>query len=124
MFSYPPMTLIIVKGLILGIPLMALLIGPIYPLFELSSHEITETTLTAIMFTQLGFTCVFAACLKFLTRPMRHELFAASVTYVMNGLMPAFTNYSKLHWCSHCFHEPNGIKQQELGVYNIGNLAT
>ncbi|RYP36536.1 hypothetical protein DL767_003359 [Monosporascus sp. MG133] len=73
---------IIKASLVLGIPLMALLIGPIYPLFELSTHELTEQTLTGIMFTQLAFTCLFAACLKFLTRPKRHELFAASVAYI------------------------------------------
>ncbi|RYP53616.1 hypothetical protein DL769_010485 [Monosporascus sp. CRB-8-3] len=82
MLIYPRRTLIMVKGLVLGIPLMALLIGPIYPLFELSTHELTEQTLTGIMFTQLAFTCLFAACLKFLTRPKRHELFAASVAYI------------------------------------------
>ncbi|RYP71586.1 hypothetical protein DL771_004712 [Monosporascus sp. 5C6A] len=82
MLIYPRRMLLVVKGLILGIPLMALLIGPIYPLFELSTHELTEQTLTGIMFTQLAFTCLFAACLKFLTRPKRHELFAASVAYI------------------------------------------
>ncbi|RYP26746.1 hypothetical protein DL768_011581 [Monosporascus sp. mg162] len=79
MLIYPRWALLVAKGLLLGIPLMALLIGPIYPLFELSTHELTEQTLTGIMFTQLAFTCLFAACLKFLTRPKRHELFAASV---------------------------------------------
>ncbi|RYP00681.1 hypothetical protein DL764_006455 [Monosporascus ibericus] len=82
MLIYPRRALLVVKGLVLGIPLMALLIGPIYPLFELSTHELTEKTLTGIMFTQLAFTCLFAACLKFLTRPKRHELFAASVAYI------------------------------------------
>ncbi|RYP22193.1 hypothetical protein DL765_001841 [Monosporascus sp. GIB2] len=82
MLIYPRRTLLVVKGLVLGIPLMALLIGPIYPLFELSTHELTEQTLTGIMFTQLAFTCLFASCLKFLTRPRRHELFAASVAYI------------------------------------------
>lgn len=77
---YPSWRLIAAKGLIIGIPLMALLIGPIYPLFELSSRELTARTLTAIMFTQLSFTCIFAICLRVLTRPKRHELFAASVT--------------------------------------------
>ncbi|RYP76768.1 hypothetical protein DL770_007178 [Monosporascus sp. CRB-9-2] len=82
MLIYPRRGLLVVKGLVLGIPLMALLIGPIYPLFELSTHELTAQTLTGIMFTQLAFTCLFAACLKFLTRPKRHELFAASVAYI------------------------------------------
>lgn len=79
MLIYPRSRLLILKGFIIGIPLMALLIGPIYPLFKLSNYEITERTLTAIMFTQLSFTCLFALCLKFLTRPRRQELFAASV---------------------------------------------
>ncbi|KAI6089645.1 hypothetical protein F4821DRAFT_230623 [Hypoxylon rubiginosum] len=70
---------LIAKAVLLGLPLLLLLVGPIYPLYTLSRGEMTESTLVGIMFIQVGFTCVFACCLKYLTRPLRHELFACTV---------------------------------------------
>ncbi|KAI2634868.1 hypothetical protein GGS26DRAFT_605043 [Hypomontagnella submonticulosa] len=67
---------------LLGIPLIVLLVGPIYPLYRLSQGEMTEGTLVGIMFIQVGFTCAFACCLKYMTRPRRHELFACTVAYL------------------------------------------
>ncbi|KAI1380036.1 hypothetical protein F4677DRAFT_408350 [Hypoxylon crocopeplum] len=61
---------------------MALLLCPIYPLYRLSQGKMTERTLVGIMFIQLGFTCFFACCLKYLTRPKRQELFACSIAYM------------------------------------------
>ncbi|KAL7621001.1 hypothetical protein AAE478_008312 [Parahypoxylon ruwenzoriense] len=78
----------ILKAGVLGISLVALLVCPIYPLYHLSQSEMTSGTLIGIMFIQLGFTCVFACCLRFLTRPRRHELFAGSVAYM--GLLIVF----------------------------------
>lgn len=68
---------------LLGIPLIVLLVGPIYPLYRLSQGEMTEGTLVGIMFIQVGFTCAFACCLKYMTRPRRHELFACTVASVL-----------------------------------------
>ncbi|KAI1766738.1 hypothetical protein GGR53DRAFT_464060 [Hypoxylon sp. FL1150] len=72
----------VAKAILLGLPLIVLLVGPIYPLYTLSRGEITEGTLVGIMFIQVGFTCVFACCPKYLTRPMKHELFACTVAYL------------------------------------------
>ncbi|KAH9994517.1 hypothetical protein F4779DRAFT_218232 [Xylariaceae sp. FL0662B] len=72
----------IAKGILVIIPLVALLVCPIYPLYRLSQREMTEGTLVGIMFIQIGFTCVFTGCVKFLTRARRHELFACAVAYM------------------------------------------
>ncbi len=72
----------LVKAVLLGIPLMVLLIGPIYPLYILSKRAMTPEVLMGSMFIQLGFTCLFAICMKLLARPRRHELFAGSVAFV------------------------------------------
>ncbi|KAI0384391.1 hypothetical protein F5Y04DRAFT_277761 [Hypomontagnella monticulosa] len=72
----------IATGFLLGVSLIVLLVGPIYPLYSLSQGDMTEGTLVGIMFIQVGFTCAFACCLKYMTRPKRHELFACTVTYL------------------------------------------
>ncbi|KAI1411362.1 hypothetical protein F5Y13DRAFT_191301 [Hypoxylon sp. FL1857] len=72
----------ILRTILLGLPLMALLVSPIIPLYSLSKGEITRVVLVGIMIIQLAFTCLFATCLKCLTHTKRHELFAGSVAYM------------------------------------------
>ncbi|KAI0111025.1 hypothetical protein F4776DRAFT_357952 [Hypoxylon sp. NC0597] len=85
---YPGMVVIsgwksmVLRTVLLGLPLMILLVAPIIPLYSLSKGEITTVVLVGIMVIQLAFTCLFASCLKCLTRPKRHELFAGSVAYM------------------------------------------
>lgn len=77
---FPPLPRIVFKSLILGIPLVTLLVGPIYPLFALTRYdEITERTLSAIVLTQAFFTGMFATCLQLLTQTARNQVFTASV---------------------------------------------
>ncbi|OTB02858.1 hypothetical protein M426DRAFT_24291 [Hypoxylon sp. CI-4A] len=82
MLTYSMKRIMFAKAVILGVPLIVLLVGPIYPLYSLSQGEMTERTLVGIMFIQLGFTCLFACCLKYMTRSKRHELFACTVAYM------------------------------------------
>ncbi|OTA56799.1 hypothetical protein K449DRAFT_451330 [Hypoxylon sp. EC38] len=72
----------VLRAILLGLSLMILLVAPIIPLYSLSKGEITTVVLVGIMVIQLAFTCLFASCLKFLTRPKRHEIFAGSVAWV------------------------------------------
>ncbi|KAI1460057.1 hypothetical protein F4805DRAFT_472139 [Annulohypoxylon moriforme] len=74
--------IMVARTILLSLPMIMLLVGPIYPLYYLSQGEMTEGTLVGIMFIQVAFTGVFAGCLKYLTRPKRHELFACTVAYL------------------------------------------
>ncbi|KAI1101273.1 hypothetical protein F4804DRAFT_347756 [Jackrogersella minutella] len=82
MVIYNPNRLLALKAVCLGFPLMILLVSPIIPLYRLSQGETTGVALVGIMLIQLTFTCIFACCLKCLTRPKRHELYACSVAYM------------------------------------------
>ncbi|KAI1080557.1 hypothetical protein F5B20DRAFT_539734 [Whalleya microplaca] len=82
------------RAILLGVPLVSLLVCPLYPLYRLNQGEMTECTLIKIMFIQIGFTGIFTICLNFLTRPRRHELFACAITYM--GVLLVFMNQTIL----------------------------
>ncbi|OTA92944.1 hypothetical protein M434DRAFT_12026 [Hypoxylon sp. CO27-5] len=84
MVTHSSQKIMFARAVLLSVPMIILLVGPIYPLYHLSQGEMTERTLVGIMFIQLGFTCTFACCLKYLTRPKRHELFAGTVALVLS----------------------------------------
>lgn len=76
------------KAAIVYVILLALLAGPVYPLYHLSQLETTASTLAMTMLLQVGFTTLFAFCLRFFTCAERHELFVSAATSVITTYPP------------------------------------
>lgn len=82
MIAYSTKAIVIAKAVLLGLSLTVFLVSPIYPMYSLIQGEMAAGTLATVMLIQVGFTCIFASCLRYLIQLRRYELFACTVASV------------------------------------------
>lgn len=66
---------------IIAISILALLVAPIYILYQLTSTDRSSHTTAISVGTLLVFTLAFSAVLSFFTKAQRHEILAAAAAY-------------------------------------------